>query len=87
MGAATVLRRAGDMAVLNSAGFRLFENPRRDPSARYDQGRREVLSLAGFSAAEREITSWPGYRPTPLRCLRKLASAVQVGDIYYKDEV
>ena len=86
MGAATVLRRAGDMAVLNSAGFRLFENPRRDPSARYDQGRREVLSLAGFSAAEREITSWPGYRPTPLRCLRKLASAVQVGDIYYKDE-
>ena len=47
---------------------------------------REILSLAAFDEARREITSWPGYQATPLRRLSKLAAAAGVGEIYYKDE-
>jgi len=75
------------MTLLSAAGFRLFDNPRRVPTAPYDaDGRREILNLRALSDARREIMSWPDYRPTALRCLSKLAAAVQVGDIYYKDE-
>ena len=44
------------------------------------------LSLAALADARREITSWPGYRATPLRTLSKLAAAAGIGDILYKDE-
>jgi diaminopropionate ammonia-lyase len=75
------------MPALNPAGFRLFENPRRAPTAKYAVGgRREILNLAAFGDARREIMSWPDYKPTRLRSLSNLAAAVQVGDIYYKDE-
>jgi diaminopropionate ammonia-lyase len=76
------------MRLLDSAGFSLFDNPRRASSDAVYQarGRGEILSLAAFADAKREITSWPGYRPTPLRRLSKLAAAAQVGDIFYKDE-
>jgi diaminopropionate ammonia-lyase len=75
------------MRLLDSAGFRLFDNPRRAPADAYQaRGFGEILSLAAFADAKREITSWPGYRPTPLRRLSKLASAAQVGEIFYKDE-
>jgi diaminopropionate ammonia-lyase len=75
------------MRLLDSAGFRLFDNPRRAPADAYQaRGFGEILSLAAFADAKREITSWPGYRPTPLRRLSKLAAAAQVGDIFYKDE-
>jgi diaminopropionate ammonia-lyase len=75
------------MRLLDSAGFRLFDNPRRAPADAYQpRGFGEILSLAAFADAKREITSWPGYRPTPLRRLSKLAAAAQVGDILYKDE-
>lgn len=87
MVAATALRRGGNVALLSFAGFRLFENPRRAPAAAYEAGgRREILNLEAFADAKREITSWPGYRATPLRRLTELAAAAQVGDIYYKDE-
>ncbi len=76
------------MSLISSAGFQLFDNPRRAPTAPYDaDGRREILSLQAFGDARREITSWPDYRPTALRRLSGLAAAVEVGDIYYKDEV
>ena len=73
--------------LLNSAGFQLFANPRADRATPYGaEGRADILSLAAFADAKREITSWPGYRPTPLRRLSKLAAAAGVGDILYKDE-
>jgi diaminopropionate ammonia-lyase len=75
------------MAWLGAACFRLFDNPRRAPTAPYDaDGRGEILNMRAFGDARREIMSWPNYRPTALRGLSKLAAAVQVGDIYYKDE-
>jgi diaminopropionate ammonia-lyase len=73
--------------LLSSTGFRLFENPRAARTVPYHaDGRGEILSLAGLAEAKREITAWPGYAPTPLRRLSKLAAAIGIGDILYKDE-
>jgi diaminopropionate ammonia-lyase len=63
------------------------ENPRAMPAALYGaNGRTEILSLGAFAEAKREITSWPGYAPTPLRSLKNLAARVGVAEIAYKDE-
>jgi diaminopropionate ammonia-lyase len=73
--------------MLASAGFRLFVNPRAARTAPYGKdGREAILSLAAFGDAKREIMSWPGYKPTPLRFLPKLAARAGVGTILYKDE-
>jgi diaminopropionate ammonia-lyase len=42
-----------------------------------------VLPSAGFRRAKAEITSWPGYRPTPLRTVAGVAGVAQV---WIKDE-
>ena len=73
--------------MLASAGFHLFANPRAGRTAPYGKdGREAILSLAAFGEAKREIMSWPGYKPTPLRSLPKLAARAGVGAILYKDE-
>jgi diaminopropionate ammonia-lyase len=75
------------MKILKSSSMRLFDNPRADRAADYRaDGRSGILSLAAFDEAKREITSWPGYHPTPLRHLPKLAAAAGVANILYKDE-
>jgi diaminopropionate ammonia-lyase len=45
-----------------------------------------VLNRAAFESARAEITSWPGYAPTPLRALPEIARAAGVARIDYKDE-
>lgn len=45
-----------------------------------------VVDAAGFARAVAEITTWPGYRPTPLVALPGLARRLRVGGIQYKDE-
>jgi diaminopropionate ammonia-lyase len=73
--------------MLNRTGFRLIANPRVMRAQVYaGNDRAEVLSLAAFADAKREITSWRGYKPTPLRGLSKLAAASGIGGILYKDE-
>jgi diaminopropionate ammonia-lyase len=73
--------------LLAPSNFRLFENPALDRASEYrGDGRGDILSLAAFASAKREITSWPGYRPTLLRRFSGLAQAAQVQDIFYKDE-
>jgi diaminopropionate ammonia-lyase len=75
------------MMILKSTDFHLLANPRAARAAAYaEDGRADILSLAAFADAKREITSWPGYRPTPLHCLSKLAGASKVRNIHYKDE-
>jgi diaminopropionate ammonia-lyase len=77
----------GMTSLLPASDFRLFDNPALDRTSHYGaNGREEILSLAAFATAKQEITSWPGYRPTPLRSLAGLARTAQVGDIFYKDE-
>lgn len=73
--------------MLNSARLRLFANPRVARTQAYARnGRDAILSLAAFEQAKREITSWPGYKPMPLRALSKLAAKAGIGEIFYKDE-
>ena len=67
--------------------MQFFENPRALRAAPYAaEGRTEILSLSAFAEAKREITSWPGYAPTPVRRLKKLAARAGVAEIAYKDE-
>ncbi len=61
----------------------------RNPESRHDDwpGSLEpVLGSAAMDAAWQEITRWPGYRPTPLRSLDFLATALRLGAVHYKDE-
>jgi len=45
-----------------------------------------VLPSAGFRRAKAEITSWPGYAPTILRDLARIAVMAGVGSVQLKDE-
>ncbi len=45
-----------------------------------------VLPSGGYRRAKAEITSWPGYAPTPLRDLPSLASEAGVAALAIKDE-
>lgn len=45
----------------------------------------ELLPEA-FDAAEKEVSSWEGYTPTPLVDLSGLARQINVAGVYYKDE-
>jgi diaminopropionate ammonia-lyase len=73
--------------MLTSTGFQVFANPRATRDAPYSaDGRAAILSLAGLACAKREIMAWPGYKPTPLRLLPKLAARAGIDAILYKDE-
>ncbi|WP_120632265.1 diaminopropionate ammonia-lyase [Ruegeria sp. EL01] len=45
-----------------------------------------VLTAESFATANREITAWDGYAPTPLVSLSAIAAEIGVGEILYKDE-
>jgi len=73
--------------LLTAKGLRAMRNALAAPvSEPYGSARSEVLNAAGFSAAQSEISSWPGYAPTPLRCLPGLAARHGVAAVHYKDE-
>ena len=64
-----------------------FTNPQAEPNlSAYGAKRASVLSHEGFNAAFTEISSWPGYAPTPLVSLPNLARQLGVAKILYKDE-
>ncbi len=46
----------------------------------------QILPSADFDAAHAEISSWPGYAPTPLVRLPGLAAAFGIGELLYKEE-
>ena len=45
-----------------------------------------ILSFSDMTTAYEEITEWPGYAPTALHSLNKLAQYLNVAKIDYKDE-
>ncbi|ANK81625.1 MAG: diaminopropionate ammonia-lyase [Rhizobiales bacterium NRL2] len=45
-----------------------------------------VVSAAMFDEAAEEIADWPGYRPTPLVELDRLADRLGLAAVHYKDE-
>lgn len=61
-------------------------NPGADRARPYGESERDVLSHARAMIALHEITSWPGYAPTPLRSLPALARRLGVAAALYKDE-
>jgi diaminopropionate ammonia-lyase len=66
--------------MLQAYPFHLFANPRsRLPGP-------VVLPDGGYARARAEITSWPGYAPTPLRDLPGLAAEAGVAAVRLKDE-
>jgi len=75
------------MTVLEADGVRVLTNPRAAPRAEpYGSVRAGILNAEAFAAAEHEISSWPGYAPTPLHRLPGLAASLGLGELRYKDE-
>ena len=66
--------------MLDPYPFRLFPNPRAGVPGSV------VLPAGGFRRARDEITSWPGYAPTPLRNLPAIAVLAGVAAVRLKDE-
>ncbi len=56
-----------------------------DPALR-DAPTPDTLDPAGSAHAWQEITSWPGYAPTPLVELPGMAERLRIGTLRYKDE-
>jgi diaminopropionate ammonia-lyase len=65
-------------AIINFAAAPAFEA--------YGAVRAKVLSEQGFAAALAEISSWPGYAPTPLVRLDGLSRQLGLAALFYKDE-
>ena len=75
------------MAQLQADGVRVYPNPRASPQGdSYGAARAAILDAEGFAAAEREISSWPGYAATPLHRLPGLAARLGIAELRYKDE-
>ncbi|MFS8980242.1 diaminopropionate ammonia-lyase [Cupriavidus necator] len=74
------------MSTLPQLKLDLFVNPARTRSEAYGSMREAILGAPALATAQRAITAWEGYRPTPLHALPALAAALGVGTIHYKDE-
>jgi diaminopropionate ammonia-lyase len=61
-------------------------NAKAAPGAPYGPRQGAVLNLEAFERARAEISSWPGYAPTPLHDLTGLAAAAGIARLWYKDE-
>lgn len=66
--------------------FLLFENPVHDSPDGPRRSERRFVSAEETQMVRAEISSWPGYRPTPLHRLSGLAQATGVAGLLYKDE-
>ena len=64
--------------------FSHFENRRIQAGSEYKH--QDILSLEAFELANKEITSWDKYEPTPLHIFSDMAKDVGVSSIAYKDE-
>jgi diaminopropionate ammonia-lyase len=66
--------------------FLLTANPGAAGAEAYGAEQSASLNAQGLQAARSEISTWPGYQPTPLIPLPGLARATNVAAVYYKDE-
>ena len=64
----------------------LFVNPQAAEYRAYGEAERAVLNQEAFAEAKGEISSWPGYEPTPLIGLEGLAEECGVGGLWCKYE-
>lgn len=63
-----------------------FANPLANLATPYPDELKVIASLDKSTIAVKEISQWPGYRPTALHSLSSLAADLGVAKIYYKDE-
>lgn len=63
-----------------------IHNAQADVQKGYGEAERAVLNLDAFQTARDEISTWPGYVPTPLIRLPGLADSLGLGALYQKDE-
>ncbi len=61
-------------------------NAKAAPPGSYPAHLGKILDAAAHEAARAEIESWPGYEPTPLRPLHRLAGQLRLGWVGVKDE-
>ena len=61
-------------------------NPIADGGGNYGPALQAILHEQGFAAARAEISTWPGYGPTPLLDLSEIAAEAGLGAVWYKDE-
>lgn len=61
-------------------------NPNAAPPGPYPRRPGAVIDLDAHRSARAEITSWPGYEPTPLRSAHHLASRLGLASVHVKDE-
>lgn len=74
-------------SIRTATGIQTYNNPGAAQAAEpYGDVRSLVMSQAGFRAAEAEICHWPGYAPTPLVELPRLAQELGLARLSYKDE-
>jgi len=71
---------------LPEQAFSFVANPDAVVPQKYSLAQETILSAHGLQAARKEISSWPGYQPTPLVALPGLARVADVNSILYKDE-
>jgi diaminopropionate ammonia-lyase len=72
--------------MISHFGVRHIHNPGSRADLPYSEEQKAVLNHDAYLAMRREITSWPGYAPTPLVPLPGLARKLGVGEVFYKDE-
>lgn len=65
---------------------RLVHNRGASTGTAYGATQPAVLDAGGFETAQRTISGWSGYVPTPLRELQGVARAARVARVFYKDE-
>ena len=61
-------------------------NPAASHDAEYPASLQAITSLEQAASAFANISDWPGYQPSPLHRLDRLAAQIGVDRIYYKDE-
>ena len=61
-------------------------NPAVAPPGPYPEWLKEIVSLREHRAAVAAVSAWPGYAPTPLRTVGRLASRLGVAEVRVKDE-
>lgn len=74
------------MSALIPVRAHAFSNPAVERQTPYSAVLDAILSEQGLEDVRREITTWPGYTPTPLHQLDGLARAAGVAALWYKDE-
>lgn len=74
------------MTALPAIPIDLFINPALARHAPYGARRAAIVGAHALDQARAEITTWPGYGPTPMRELGALAARMGVASVHYKDE-